>query len=117
MYDELFMTVFLEKLAFTMKIWPLSDELFQIWGYNFSQKWEKCQTWVLKLHIRMDYIQNLRNNPTKPKLNPQNVLYSIYQGVSNYCNIYFYNGNMPQYSTWHSGEVMKYIPLYKSTIG
>ena len=43
-----------------MKIWPLSGDLFQIRGYTFSQKWEKCQTWVLEHHIKMDYVQNLR---------------------------------------------------------
>ena len=43
-----------------MKVWPLSDELIQIRGYTFSQKWEKCQTWVLEHHIKMDYVQNLR---------------------------------------------------------
>ena len=56
-----------------MKIWPLSEDLIQIRGHNFSQKWEKCQTWVLKHHIKMDYVQNLRKNPTKPKLGPQNI--------------------------------------------
>ena len=58
-----------------MKIWPLSEDLIQIRGYTFSQKWEKCQTWVFEHHIKMFYVQNLRKNPAKPKLGPQNVLY------------------------------------------
>ena len=58
-----------------MKILVLSEDLSQIQWYIFSQKWEKCQTWVLEHHINMDYVQNLRKNPTKPKLGPQNFLY------------------------------------------
>ena len=58
-----------------MNIWALSEDLCQILWYTFSQKCEKCQTWVLEHHIKMDYVQNLRINPTKPKLGPQNVLY------------------------------------------
>ena len=58
-----------------MKILALSEGLSQIQWYTFSQKCEKCQTWVLEHHIKMDYVQNLRKNPAKPKLGPQNVLY------------------------------------------
>ena len=58
-----------------MKIQALSDIISQIQWYSFSQKLQKCQTWVLEHHIKMDYVQNLRINPTKPKLGPQNVLY------------------------------------------
>ena len=58
-----------------MKTWPLSQGLIQIPGYKFSQKWEKFRIWVLKHHtMRIDYVQNLRKNPTKAKLGPQNVL-------------------------------------------
>ena len=57
-----------------MKIQALSEDLSQILWYTFSQKWEKCQTWVLEHHIKMDYVPNLRKNPAKPKLDPQNVL-------------------------------------------
>ena len=32
-----------------MKILALSEDLSQIQWYNFSQKWEKCQTWVLDI--------------------------------------------------------------------
>ena len=30
-------------------------------------------------------------------------MHFTYQGVLNYCNLYFYNGNMPQYATWGQG--------------
>ena len=58
-----------------MKIMALSEDLSQIQWYTFSQKWEKFQIWVLEHHIKMDYVQNFRKNPAKPKLGPQNVLY------------------------------------------
>ena len=58
-----------------MKILALSEDLSQIQWYPFSQKWGKCQTWVLEHHIKMDYVQNLRKDPAKPKLGPQNVLH------------------------------------------
>ena len=67
-----------------MKILALSEHLSQIQWYTFSRKWEKCQTWVL------DYVQNLRKNPAKPKLGPQNVLYdnscryAVFSGVAEY---------------------------------
>ena len=57
-----------------MKIWALSEDLSQILWYDFSQKCEKCQTWVFHHHIKMFYVQNLRKNPAKPKLGPQNIL-------------------------------------------
>ena len=43
-----------------MKIQALSDIISQIQWYSFSQKLQKCQTWVLEHHIKMDYVQNLR---------------------------------------------------------
>ena len=43
-----------------MNIWALSEDLCQILWYTFSQKCEKCQTWVLEHHIKMDYVPNLR---------------------------------------------------------
>ena len=43
-----------------MKILALSEDLSQIQWYTFSQKWEKCQTWVLEHHVKMDYVPNLR---------------------------------------------------------
>ena len=43
-----------------MKILALSEGLSQIQWYTFSQKCEKCQTWFLEHHIKMDYVQNLR---------------------------------------------------------
>ena len=45
---------------FEMKILVLSEDLSQIQWYIFSQKWEKCQTWVLEHHIKMDYVQNFK---------------------------------------------------------
>ena len=43
-----------------MNIWALSEDLCQILWYTFSQKCEKCQTWDLQHHIKMDYVPNLR---------------------------------------------------------
>ena len=43
-----------------MKIQALSDIISQIQWYSFSQKLQKCQTWVLEHHIKMGYVQNLR---------------------------------------------------------
>ena len=43
-----------------VQILALCEDLSQIQWYTFSQKWEKCQTWVLEHHIKMDYVQNLR---------------------------------------------------------
>ena len=43
-----------------MNIWALSKDLSQIQWYTFSQKWEKCQTWVLEHHVKKDYVPNLR---------------------------------------------------------
>ena len=60
-----------------MKIWALSKGLIQIQRYTFSQKWGKCQAWVLEHHIKMGYVQNLRKNPAKPKSDPQINLYDI----------------------------------------
>ena len=57
-----------------MKILALSEDLSQIQWYTFSQKWKKCQTWVLEHHIKMDFVQNLRKSPAKSKFGPQNVL-------------------------------------------
>ena len=51
-----------------MKILAFSEDLSQLWWYTFSQKWEKCKTWVLEHHIKMDDVQNVRKNPAKPKL-------------------------------------------------
>ena len=43
-----------------MKILALSENLSQLWWYNFSQKWEKCKTWVFEHQIKLDYVQNFR---------------------------------------------------------